>query len=291
LDVLSIFSRIAMKSKTTGSSKVKSQGSLTWLASYPKSGNTWLRSIIHAGLTGSLDINRLASTTHGFASKVAKFHKGKIVLQSPEEASKFWATCQRRMNFDLNGRKIFLKTHNAAIEFDGEKFPLSNTANGVIYIVRDPRDVIVSYSNHYRIEPRVAFDRISSRHNHIWATNSLERFEFLSSWDRHVLSWYGLSIPKLFLRYEDMLKEPRYNIKKIFKFLNLEPIVGLDKIISLTNFASLSRQEAANGFKEAVNGATFFKQGTSRQWEGLDHALLNEITETFGPAMGVFGYD
>ena len=75
------------------------------------------------------------------------------------------------------------------------------------------------------------------------------------------------------------------------KFLNLEPIVGLDKIISLTNFASLSRQEAANGFKEAVNGATFFKQGTSRQWEGLDHALLNEITETFGPAMGVFGYD
>ena len=111
LDVLSIFSRIAMKSKTTGSSKVKSQGSLTWLASYPKSGNTWLRSIIHAGLTGSLDINRLASTTYGFASKVAKFHKGKIVLQSPEEASKFWATCQRRMNFDLNGRKIFLKTH------------------------------------------------------------------------------------------------------------------------------------------------------------------------------------
>ena len=107
VDVLSIFSRIAMKSKTTGSSKVKSQGSLTWLASYPKSGNTWLISIIYAGLTGSLDINRLAYTKHGFASKVAKFHKAKIVLQSPEEASKFWATCQRRMNFGLNGRNFF----------------------------------------------------------------------------------------------------------------------------------------------------------------------------------------
>ena len=271
--------------------KTKKHGSLTWLASYPKSGNTWVRSIIHAGLTGSLDINRLATTSRGFASQVAEFHQGKIALKSPEEASNFWATCQRRLNFDMNGKKVFLKTHNAALEFGGEKFPLTDTSNGVIYIVRDPRDVIISYSNHYRIEPREAFDRMRSQSNHIWATDSLERFEFLSRWDKHVLSWNSLSIPKLFLRYEDMLEMPEYTIEKIFEFLDLKPVIGTEKIVDLTNFANLSRQEAVNGFNEAVNGATFFKQGKSQQWKGLDLALINEITETFGVAMGTFGYD
>jgi hypothetical protein len=280
-----------MDSNAIFSSKIKKHGSLTWIASYPKSGNTWVRSIIHAGLTGSLDINRLSITSRGFASKVAEFHRGKIALQSPKEASDFWATCQRRLNFDLNGKKAFLKTHNAALEYGGEKFPLTDASNGVIYIVRDPRDVIISYSNHYRIEPREAFDRMCSQHNHIWATDSLERFEFLSRWDRHVLSWTSLSIPKLFLRYEDMQKTPERGIEKIFDFLGLEPVISTEKIVELTNFANLSKQEAKNGFNEAVNGATFFKQGKSEQWKNLDLALLNEITETFGAAMGVFGYD
>lgn len=264
---------------------------MTWIASYPKSGNTWVRSIIHAGLTGSLDINRLSITSLGFASKVAELHRGKIALQFPEEASSFWATCQRRLSFDLNGKKAFLKTHNAAVKCGGEKFPLTDTSNGVIYIVRDPRDVIISYSNHYRIEPREAFDRIHSQHNHIWATDSLERFEFLSRWDTHVLSWNSLSIPKLFLRYEDMLETPERSIKKIFEFLDLEPVISTEKIVDLTNFANLSKQEAVNGFNEAVNGATFFNQGKSQQWKDLDLALLNEVTEAFGEAMGVFGYD
>ena len=280
-----------MNSNAIFSNKIKKHGSLTWIASYPKSGNTWVRSIIHAGLTGSLDINSLAITSSGFASRVAKLHRGKIALQSPEEASNFWATCQRRLNFDLNGKKAFLKTHNAAVKCGGEKFPLTDTSNGVIYIVRDPRDVIISYSNHYRIEPREAFDRIHSQHNHIWATDSLERFEFLSRWDTHVLSWNSLSIPKLFLRYEDMLETPERSIKKIFEFLDLEPVISTEKIVDLTNFANLSKQEAVNGFNEAVNGATFFNQGKSQQWKDLDLALLNEVTEAFGEAMGVFGYE
>ena len=280
-----------MDSKAIFSTKIKKHGSLTWIASYPKSGNTWVRSIIHAGLTGSLDINRLAITSRGFASTVAEFHQGKIALKSPEEASNFWATCQRKLNFDLNGKKAFLKTHNAAGACGGKKFPLTDTSNGVIYIVRDPRDVIISYSNHYRIEPREAFDRMSSQHNHIWATDSLERFEFLSRWDKHVLSWNNLPIPKLFLRYEDMLETPERSIEKIFEFLDLEPVIGTEKIVELTNFANLSKQELANGFNEAVNGATFFKKGKSEQWKDLDLALLNEITEAFDEAMGVFGYD
>ena len=280
-----------MDSNAIFSTKIKKHGSLTWIASYPKSGNTWIRSIIHAGLTGSMDINSLAITSRGFASKVAELHRGKINLQSPEEASNFWATCQRRLNFDLNGKKAFLKTHNAAGECAGEKFPLTDTSNGVIYIVRDPRDVIISYSNHYRIEPREAFDRMRSQHNHIWATDSLERFELLSRWDKHVLSWNSLSIPKLFLRYEDMLETPKLSIEKIFEFLDLEPVINTEKIVDLTNFANLSKQEAVTGFNEAVNGATFFKQGKSEQWKDLDLSLLNEITEAFGTAMGAFGYD
>ena len=88
-----------------------------------------------------------------------------------------------------------------------------------------------------------------------------------------------------------MLETPACCIKKIFWFLNLEPIIGVGKIISLTNFARLSEQEAVNGFNESVNGATFFNQGKIKQWEDLGRTLINEITETFGVAMGVFGYD
>ncbi len=194
----------------------------------------------------------------------------------------------KKGNFDLNGKRFF-KTHNAAVECGGEKFPLTDTSNGVIYIVRDPRDVIISYSNHYRIEPREAFDRMRSQHNHIWATDSLERFELLSRWDNHVLSWNSLSIPKLFLRYEDMLETPELSIEKIFEFLDLEPVISTEKIVDLTNFANLSKQEAVKGFNEAVNGATFFKQGKSEQWKDLDLSLLNEITDAFGTAMDAFG--
>ena len=70
-----------------------------------------------------MDINRLDLTSSGFASKVANFHREKISLTHPEEAQQFWAQCQRRLNFDLNGKKVFLKTHNAALKFAGEKFP------------------------------------------------------------------------------------------------------------------------------------------------------------------------
>ena len=88
-----------------------------------------------------------------------------------------------------------------------------------------------------------------------------------------------------------MLETPKLSIEKIFEFLDLEPVINTEKIVDLTNFANLSKQEAVTGFNEAVNGATFFKQGKSEQWKDLDLSLLNEITEAFGTAMGAFGYD
>ena len=140
---------------------------ITWLASYPKSGNTWVRAILFSGLTGSCDINRLGDVVPSFRNAVKKVKSAKNQLEMNNNSAFFWGMAQRRVAFDLGSKQIVFKTHIAALKYEGEQFPIENVTRRVIYVARDPRDVIFSYANHYDLSKRQAIENIENQNNAI----------------------------------------------------------------------------------------------------------------------------
>ena len=262
---------------------------ITWLASYPKSGNTWVRAILFSGLTGSCDINRLGDVVPSFRNAVKKVQPAKKRPEINNNSAIFWSMAQRRAAFDLGGKQIVFKTHIAALKYEGEQFPIENVTRRVIYVARDPRDVIFSYANHYDLSKRQAIENIENQNNAIVDAASKE-FEFISSWGQHVSSWLNLKQPKLIIKYEDLEKDTVTVIRRLFDFMEIKPLIGYEQIAEQTSFKNLKNQEKKSGFVESVNKKTFFNKGKSKQWKNSSEAGLRELTKQTLEAMKLLGY-
>ena len=122
---------------------------IVWLASYPKSGNTWLRMFLKSYFLKSNEKFSLGGSildsfkAQGFPDQKMLDHL-KVDYLKFEEIVKNWETMQDYIN--LNNRTNYVKTHNAMCTVGSYKFTTSKNTKGVIYIVRDPRDVLVSLS-------------------------------------------------------------------------------------------------------------------------------------------------
>ena len=262
---------------------------ITWLASYPKSGNTWVRAILFSGLTGSCDINRLADVVPSFRNAVKKVQSAKNQLETNNNSAFFWAMAQRRTAFDLGSKQIVFKTHIAALKYEGEQFPIENVTRRVIYVARDPRDVIFSYANHYDLSKQQAIENIENQNNAIVDLANKE-FEFISSWGQHVTSWLALKQPKLIIKYEDLEKDTVTVIRRLFDFMEIKPLIGCEEIAEQTSFQKLKNQEKKSGFVESVNKKNFFNQGKSKQWKNSSEAGLRKLTKQTLEAMKLLGY-
>ena len=262
---------------------------ITWLASYPKSGNTWVRAILFSGLTGSCDINRLGDVVPSFRNAVKKVQSAKNQHEMNNNAAFFWGMAQRRAAFDLGGKQIIFKTHIAALKFEGEQFPIENVTRRVIYVARDPRDVIFSYANHYDLSKQQAIENIENQNNAIVDLANKE-FEFISSWGQHVTSWLALKQPKLIIKYEDLEKDTVTVIRRLFDFMEIKPLIGCEEIAEQTSFQKLKNQEKKSGFVESVNKKNFFNKGKSKQWKNSSEAGLRKLTEQTLEAMKLLGY-
>ena len=262
---------------------------ITWLASYPKSGNTWVRAILFSGLTGSCDINRLADVVPSFRNAVKKVQSAKNQHEMNNNAAFFWGMAQRRAAFDLGGKQIVFKTHIAALKYEGEQFPIENVTRRVIYVARDPRDVIFSYANHYDLSKQQAIENIENQNNAIVDLANKE-FEFISSWGQHVTSWLALKQPKLIIKYEDLEKDTVTVIRRLFDFMEIKPLIGCEEIAEQTSFQKLKNQEKKSGFVESVNKKSFFNKGKSKQWKNSSEAGLRKLTEQTLEAMKLLGY-
>ena len=262
---------------------------ITWLASYPKSGNTWVRAILFSGLTGSCDINRLGDVVPSFRNAVKKVQSAKNQHEMNNNAAFFWGMAQRRAAFDLGGKQIVFKTHIAALKYEGEQFPIENVTRRVIYVARDPRDVIYSYANHYDLSKQQAIENIENQNNAIVDLASKE-FEFISSWAQHVTSWLALKQPKLIIKYEDLEKDTVTVIRRLFDFMEIKPLIGCEEIAEQTSFQKLKNQEKKSGFVESVNKKNFFNKGKSKQWKNSSEADLRKLTEQTLEAMKLLGY-
>jgi hypothetical protein len=270
---------------------------ITWIASYPKSGNTWVRAIVDRIVHPArpLDINALGKTAPGFSSLAQRFVERngiKLSGSAPGEVRRWWPEVQREI-CEASDNDIFIKTHNVAAKFDSGPFPDPDSTASAIYILRDPRDVALSYAYHYKITLGLAVVALCTSSAFNIKQEQLGLTELLMSWGEHVFGWTTLkSCPLLVLRYEDLLSDPAAGVRRIATFLN-KPISPeqVDAIVAATSFQELQGQEKTHGFNESVRPDGFFRVGTAGQWRELkDQSVFAPLIEKNARIMRLHGY-
>jgi len=268
---------------------------IIWIASYPKSGNTYLRSFLasyYYSNNGKFDFDQLLKI-HQFPN--IKFSK--IKPTSKEEASKYWIFNQNNF-FDKTGLN-FVKTHNCLLPFQGNEFTTSNETLGAIYIVRDPRNVITSITHHYSINYEKALSYMLDDDCSLLEKSfdqDYSNFTYLNSWSNHYKSWKNnKNFEILFIKYEDIEKNKEDTFKKIILFV--EKITKKNSIlnekkflnsIKSTNFSNLKNKELNEGFEESVYSnnirkkINFFNLGFSNRWQKLlPMDIKDKVNEKF----------
>jgi len=281
---------------------------IIWLASYPKSGNTFLRSLLTAYLftkDGNFNFEVLKNINQ-FPNN-ATFEKLGIDISNQKEVIKNYIKVQEETN-KRDGEGIrFLKTHSTLQDIDGHKFTNLKNCLGAIYIVRDPRDVAKSYSNHNSTS-------IDESINHMKEFNigggvkskdrKNETITHIGSWSSHYTSWkeFDKVDRYLLIKYEDLVEETEKTFLKVLTFVCklTKKKLDLDKnklknVLNTTTFDSLQNLEKQKGFSEAVNAngkkITFFKYGAKNNWKNfLTSENRKKIEDSFREEMKELGY-
>ena len=263
---------------------------IVWIASYPKSGNTWIRSIISSAIFGKLNLDKLSFQIASFSNSLESVLKFDRQLTSKGEVRKYWKKSQEQICKNLGSRKIFLKTHNLAANYDGEFFPNNKCTYKAIYIVRDPRDVSISFSYHYNVNLVEAVNNLLDENRFLVDEKNFSKNEFLSSWENHVNSWKYCEFPVLYIRYEDLLKDPKTIYLKLFDFLKIRPVISLKEILYQTDFQNLQKLEEKHGFNESPRSERFFRKGISGSWRDVDNSVFKKLVHNFKNSMRKFSY-
>jgi len=281
---------------------------IIWLASYPKSGNTYVRAFLSAyyfSENGQFDFSQI-SNIEQFPHE--KFFKQKV--NSISEASRQWLPIQREI---IKDKKIrFFKTHSFLGNYQNNEFTSPETTLGAVYIVRDPRNVLTSLKNHYSFDDDKALEMITDKSRSLMSNNgSHASLNFISSWAENYLSWFKDSrFRRLFIKYEDLITNKYETFRDIIVFTNtlMNRVEGvnkskLQKAIETTNFNVLKKKEinetfdgSQSSFKNwrkfhSENKNLFFNLGPENNWEKiLKSKISNKIEINFEKEMKKLGY-
>ena len=261
---------------------------INWIASYPKSGNTWVRRIVSLALNGDKNINQLRYDVPSFAD-ICHHSADNNQPTSDYDIIKLWQMVQSNIVKNASGVRTILKTHNIAASMDGIIFPDLSLIGNSIYIIRDPRDIVVSWSKHSNKSLVEAEVDLLNESFAIDKETPTSRKEILSSWENHLRGWSNSKIPSLVIRYEDMLNDSLVAIKQILNHLQIESTISLPEIQRLASFETLRRIETENGFVEKMGNDPFFRVGRSGQWrdENFD---FGKLENKFSKTMRQFDY-
>ena len=276
---------------------------IIWIASYPKSGNTWVRTFLSNILYTNDGINDFTKL-----EKISQFpnrnHFKKFVkdFQKISEIYSNWKDVQDYINLD-NRIKLF-KTHHVNCKIENYSFTDNSNSLGVIYIVRDPRTVLVSLKNHFMLND---FDEakkfILNEKNWVGFNfdennkNLLSKVPTLiSSWRVNYLSWKNKVQNYLFIKYEDLLANPNEQFYRITEYLEKLMKCKFDKskidnAIKSTSFDELQKLEKKGYFNEYDKETKFFNLGPKNDWKTmLNDEIVNEINLKFKSEMIELGY-
>lgn len=273
------------------------QRKISWIASFPKSGNTWLRLIIDRLMRpgAEVDVNGASGRLPYFASKLSHALRSSGIYldeKTSTQVRKYWYSAQESVATNAEGT-IFLKTHNIATTFDTGPFPHPKFTRSAVYILRDPRDVALSYAHHYQCSLDVAVEAMCNEGLTLFKSEEPEKTELLKSWGQHVEAWTTpKQYPVLVLQYEELLADPASNIRRLAEFLKLPSDQETVRVVAeSTDFAVLKANEKRQGFSEATNPEGFFRSGTARQWENSSQSKsLEPLVNAFRATMTRWGY-
>ena len=276
-----------------------------WLASYPKSGNTLVRALIASLFftdDGVFDFKLLKNIPVIEDTSNLEFVK-KINTQDYnnlhklEILSKYWQIMQTKENLNFDGDFMFVKTHHALVKILNNSFTTKENTLGIIYIVRDPRDIALSMSNHFNFTLEKSIDRLFKKNFGIVWNDKNNLYEdrqppmtLISNWENHCMSWnrYVFDCPRLIIKFEDLVYKKEETIKKIidffvnfnFKFSNLDR--KIENMVTYSDFNHLKKNEKTIGFDEAVTNKSFFNKGTKDQWmDKLSNEQILRIEKTY----------
>ena len=269
-----------------------------WVASYPKSGNTWLRALLSSyyySEDGAFD-QKLLSKIDQFPQKryYSNFDYDKKIVT---DTSKFWLKAQEIINLDKKLK--FFKTHNILGGLNGNQFTNTKNTIGGIYIVRDPRNVITSLKNHFEMNNSEALKFMLNKNKYTYdyhLENDYSDFQLISSWENNYKSWINQkNIPVKFIKYENLYIKTYEVFKDLIEFINMtcknQNKFNKDKAqkaIYSSSFDNLKNIENKKGFSESVlskigtKKISFFHLGPKNNWKNIfDKNYQNKLNFTF----------
>lgn len=271
------------------------------LASYPRSGNTWVRAVLTALVEGSsqLDINALGGAIASDRSLVDDALEIETSDLLPDEERRLRPSAFRT-SLPARARTFPLKTHDAWLRAAGAAeppFPRERIA-AVVLIVRDPRDLVVSFAHYYGLSLPEAIETVGHPGFSLGTSKTGLRSQvsqLVSSWSRHTASWRDSGLPLTLIRYEDLLAKPLAGFASIARAFDYPTAPDLlARAIDAARLDRLKTAEAQAGFRESSRFAPnrFFGIGTAGGWrDTLTAAQALRIVHDHGVVMRDLRYD
>jgi len=268
---------------------------ITWIASYPKSGNTWLRSFLQAYRGGGhLDLNDL-HTGYGDSGE----HYMRPVSALPLADLQVAGQLLLRPAALLNAMAIMppprlFKTHFCNLKPEGvPAYIPGEFTERAIYIVRDPRDVLMSVCRHYGLSTPMGVEMMANKDRRIGGGG--QTTQIISSWSNHVASWGGEDkYPVHVVRYEDMCSDPVSEFTEVIEFLGWD--MDADRIkrsVDAVELSKLRQREDDTGFVENPlheERGRFFNEGGSRWQDEVGPKWIEQIEKDHGDIMRHMAY-
>jgi hypothetical protein len=271
---------------------------ILWLASYPKSGNTWMR-VFLANLIldpqEPLALQRINEVCSSEPNEVwfAPLTDKPVSALSNKQVAAFRTRAQERA-VSLNQNIIPMKTHSLCGKDFGYPTISAKASIGVIYIVRDPRDVVISAADHYGLTIGQAIEMMADHKARGRGKPGNTVHELMGSWSDHVKSWTKWKhTPLMVLRYEDMLADPLGQLGAVARKVGItQDAARIRKAVEFSSFKQLQAQETESGFIEkSEHSQRFFRSGRAGGWrEKLTSIQARAIEHDHAAQMRRFGY-